>query len=657
MEDVSGASYRSQPAAVAGWLIAGVPIVSSGTQAVARAVGTEVEFWPILGGVSEAIKDVSIFEQMALAFDPSSPLVLALFLLVVAAWLTLGLSLFRPAPIFRDHARLVRGGGLFATTILYGLLFLGGYWPVTREWASTGGPTAVDLTAFIGLPAMVFGGIYVAAKVQPRTTGNRLLNEAERQLDTIEQELDATVNRLSTETDRIVPDIDVSVMDSDPVRKYRQQINDIRSKIEETRSFAENQRELVARELLRDEVEPLAAEPRAEKAESAVREQLADWVNETYGTIRVESSFGRSYTLENHRDYRQIKLSAPGLPKSVSVTELDELAASMTSESIELTAAVDAVNTVETHVRELQNDLSTKDEAFASEAETVRTELDTAFDRIENISGDVGKYLMGIYKQGSMSGVAHAGIISQEYGPDNEPGELERAIELHHDCRFNRASEAAEEAAEKARQLTQVVRFFRRIVLTTDDELPGMDLPAWSGQTNPFFNRELLERGINARLDGVRLKTNWETGRIEYQYQGSQATSTESDPDNDSGEDDQPDYLTNDSVRWLFNALASDRDVATSHDRPPTVSDGPQNVAVEIHKGMLPKSHADPTVMESAADHVASQTELDATVDRNRLPGTLAFEVETNDDVPPPLTEIGATLRDSFQRRTQQNRQ
>ena len=657
MKDVSEASYRSQPAAVAGWLIAGIPIVSSGTQAVARAVGTEVEFWPVLGGVSEAIKDISVFEQMALAFDPNSPLVLALFLLVVAAWLTLGLSLFRPAPIFRDHARLVRGGGLFATTILYGLLFLGGYWPVTREWASTGGPTAVDLTAFIGLPAMVFGGIYVAAKVQPRTTGNRLLNEAERKLDTIEQELDETVNRVAAETDRLTPDIDVSEMESDPVREYRQRINDIRSKIEETRSLAENQRGLAAQELLRDEVEPLAAEPRAEKAESAVREQLANWVDETYGTVRVESSFGRSYTLENHRDYRQIKFTAPGLPKSVSVTQLDELAASIASESVEITAAVDAVNTVDTHIQELRNDLSTKDEAFASEVEAVQTELDMAFDRIENISGDVGEYLTGIYKRGSMSGVAHAGIVSQAYGPDNEPGELERAVDLHHDCRFKRATEAAEEAAEKARQLTQVVGFFRRVVLTTDDELPGMDLPAWSGQTNPFFDRELLERGINARLDGVRLDADWEAGRIEYQYQESQAANAESDPDNDDDQDEQPDYLTNDSVRWLFNALANGRDVATTHDRPPAASDEPQNVAVEIHKGMVPKAHADPTVMESAADHVASQSELDATVDRDRLPRTLAFEVETNDDVPPPLTEIGATLRDSFQRRTQQNRQ
>lgn len=656
MEDVSGASFRSQPAAVAGWLIAGIPIVSSGTQAVARAVGTEVEFWPVLGGVSEAIKGVSVFEQMALAFDPSSPLVLALFLLVVAAWLTLGLSLFRPAPMFRDHARLVRGGGLFATTILYGVLFLGGYWPVTREWASTGGPTAVDLTAFIGLPAMVFGGIYVAAKVQPRTTGNRLLNEAERQLNTIEQELDETVNRLSTETDRLAPDIDVTEMESDPVREYRQQITDIRSKIEETRSLAENQRGLAARELLRDEVEPLAAEPRAENAESAVREQLADWVSETYGTVRVESSFGRSYTLENHRDYRQIKLSAPGLPKSVSVTELDKLAASIASESIELTAAVDAVNTVDTHVRELRNNLSTKDKAFASEVEAVQAELNTAFDRIESIGGEVGEYLTGVYRRGSMSDVAHAGSFRQEYGPDDEPGELDRAIELHHDCRFKRAMEAAEEGAEKAQELTQVVEFFRRVVLTTDDELPGMDLPAWSRQTNPFFTRELLERGVNARLDGVRLDTDWEAGRIEYHYQGSQSADTKRSSDDDGDEEGQPDYIVNDSVRWLFNAIANGRDVATTHDRPAKNPDGPVNVAVEVHKGMLPKAHNDPEVMKSAADHVASQTELDAIVKRDRLPGTLAFEIQATGDVPPPLPEIGATLRDSFQSRTQQGK-
>jgi len=184
-----------------------------------------------------------------------------------------------------------------------------------------------------------------------------------------------------------------------------------------------------------------------------------------------------------------------------------------------------------------------------------------------------------------------------------------------------------------------------------------MDLPAWSGQTNPFFNRELLERGVNARLDGVRLDTDWEAGRIEYQYQGLKTAGTENNFDSDDDDEGQPDYLVNDSVRWLFNALANDRDVATTHDRPPTAADDPMNLAVEIHQGTLPKAHTDPVIMESAADHVASQTELDVTVDRDRLPGTLAFEVETAGDVPPPLSEVGATLRDSFQRRTQQNKQ
>ncbi|MFB6176732.1 MAG: hypothetical protein ABEI99_06235, partial [Halobaculum sp.] len=252
MGDVSSTSYRSQPTAVFGWLAAGVPILASGTQAVARGVGTPVEFWPVIGGVSESLKQVTAFQQLALAFDPQSPLVLALFLLVVAAWVTLGLSLFRPAPIFRDYARLVRGGGLFASTVLYGLLFAGVYWPLL-----TAGPTVGEIATLAGLLTVVFGGIYVAATVQPRTTGNRLLNEASRRLAAVEREIDETVERLAAQTERLDPDVDDFETESDPVETYKRRIDRVESEVEETRSLPENQRALRARELLREEVEPL----------------------------------------------------------------------------------------------------------------------------------------------------------------------------------------------------------------------------------------------------------------------------------------------------------------------------------------------------------------------------------------------------------------
>ncbi|MFB6176733.1 MAG: hypothetical protein ABEI99_06240, partial [Halobaculum sp.] len=354
-----------------------------------------------------------------------------------------------------------------------------------------------------------------------------------------------------------------------------------------------------------------------------VRDRLATWLEDTHGTVTVESSVGRSYTLENHREYRHVEIDAPPLPASVSVTELDDLAASIRAESVGIEATVRVVNTVDAHVTALREDLAERDAAFTSAVEDVRAELDTAFDRIDELPGAVGEYVAGAYRRGAVDGVAHAGVVSREYGPDDEPGELERAVEFHHDCRFEKATRTVEEATEKARQLTQVVGFVKRVVLTTDDGLPGMELPEWSSRTNPFFSRRLLERGINARLDGVRLDPDWDAGRIEYQYQGSRDEETTTDEE----EDGQPDYLIDDGVRWLFNALEGER-VGSVHDRPGSDADGPPNRAVEIHRGNLPQSKRDPAVMEAAADHVASQTALDATVDRDRLPGTLAFEVE-----------------------------
>lgn len=655
MGDASSTSFRSQPTAVFGWAAAGMPILASGTQAVARAVGTPVEFWPVVGGVSESLKQVTAFQRLALAFDPESPLVLALFVLVVTAWLTLGLSLFRPAPIFQDYARLVRGGGLFASTVLYGLLFAGGYWSVLTD-----DPTVAETVALVGLPAVVFGGIYVAAKVQPRTTGNRLLNEASRRLDAIEQEIDETVERLVAQTDRLDPDVDDFEAASDSVKTYKRRIGRIESDIKETRSLPENQRALRARELLREEVEPLESAATTAEVESAVRDRLATWLADTYGTVTVESSVGRPYTLENHRDYRHVEIDAAPLPASVPVTQLDDLAASIRAESVGIEATVRVVNTVDAHVQALREDLSERDAAFTSAAEDVRAELETAFNRIDEFPGSVGKYVTGAYGRGAVDGVAHAGVVSMEYGPDSEPGELDRAVEFHHDCRFEKATRTVEEAWEKARRLTQVVGFVKRVVLTTDDGLPGMDLPEWSSRTNPFFSRALLERGINARLDGVRLDPNWETGRIDYQYQGSRDEQTTTDEDDEDG---QSDYLVDDGVRWLFNALEGER-VGSVHSRPGGDADGPSNRGIEIHRGNLPQSKRDPAVMEAAADHVANQTVLDATVDRDRLPGTLAFEVEptgggAGDDRdgtgPLTQTQIGAALLDSFQTQLQQS--
>jgi gas vesicle protein len=501
------------------------------------------------------------------------------------------------------------------------------------------------------MPAVVFGGIYVAAKTQPRTTGNRLLNEAETRLDSLERELGSVADRIESETDRLGPNISGSSVNS-VFKQYEERIHSLRETVEETRNLPENQRELQAQQLIREDISDLESEDFDSAAESAVRGTLTDWLQETYGSLEVHSDLDSSdgmdqtYNLENHRTYRFIEIETAEFSRSQSVTEIDELADDLVAESVSATAIVDIVNQVDSHVTNLRSDLTDEEASFKEDVESVRREMEMAFDQIEKLHGEVQQYVNDAYRHGAVNNVEHAGTVISDYGPSDELGDLDRAIKHHLNCRFEDAERSVTEANKKAKQFTQVIGFLNRLMLTIDDELSGMDLPEWSGRRNPFFTQEFIERGINARLDGVRLNPDWNDDWIDYQYQGSIDTTSHIDQDN-SESDGTPDYLIQDGVRWLFGAIQRE-DVGDVIDRPTPESDMPSNIAIEVHKGTLPESKADPLIMRAAADHIENESPIDGTVDRDRLPGTLAFEVETEGDLPPTQSEIGKELQESF---------
>lgn len=642
----SSERLRSKPVAVAGWLLAGAPILASGTQALARLAGTPVEFWPVIGGLAATVKQVSAFQQMALAFDPQSPLVLGLFLLVVTAWIMLGLSLFRPTTVFEDYAREVRGGALLASTILYGVLFLGAYWP-----SVTNGATLGELLALTGLLVGVQSGIYVAAKAQPRTNGNRLLNRAERRLDELNRELTQAIEEATNTLSELGPNTDINVAELTEVAARRSQISDIKSEVEQTRDLPENQREIAARQLTNEEIEALEEESASSVVEVAVRTELSNWLDNTHGSVTARSQFGESYTLENFRQYRQIELEGVDPLKPTPLAEVSHLAEELDNQSVGLKDSISVVNTVDRHVSDLRSGLAEREEAFAELVTDTTSELDEAFNRIEGLPHDVEDYLSNAYRSGSVEGVSHVGIIRSTDGPNQEPGDLDRAMKLHHECRFEEAKQLARQADAKARKLTQAVGFTKRIVLTTNDELPGIDTPEWSSKANPFFTEELIDRGVNARLDAVRLNPDWATGRIEYSYQRSGSFDSNKGPDEEN--EGTPNYLIQDGVRWLFNALKRE-EIGEVRESPKTSPDEQSDVRVEVHDKEMPKSKADPEIMEAAADHVVTQDAFDVEVDDDLLPEVVSFDIRVDGEVPPSQPTVGDELLNSYKNNTNQ---
>lgn len=699
MDEVSASSpYRSTPVAFGGWLLAGLPILASAIQAVGRLTGTPVGSWPVLGPVSAAVMEVEVFRQMSVAFDPESLIVLMLFLLVSVSWVTLGLSLFRPFELLRDYSREVRGGSVLATTVLYGLLFLGSYWQLLTS--SIG---IVGVTTIIGLPIVVFSGIYLAYTVQPRTNGNRLLNIVEERLNSIEREVAQSTREINAELSELgsgiqnrtfsadagesvasgsrnVPDREKLVIaDAEQeIRKLTGRINGLRERVEEIRSYPEAKREREADELLRKDIDALDAEATARSARCAAKAALADWLDGTLSDKQLMSSeWERPYKIGEHDDHRYItqpvgtgpdeeierfrtdELSAWAETGSrepaviqIHVDEVSELADEFKEDAVGLEIAVSLLNAVGDHFTEVKEELRQRESEFADVTQEVETEVDQALETFGDLPGELGTRMEAIYLSGVDETIEDVGSISCEYGRSGSTrtGELDQAIELHHDCRFDIALDVVEEAREMARQLNQVANLIKQTALTVEEGVDSFTIPEFTRQTNPFFTRELLTRDVNARLDGVEIHPDWQRGRLEYSYT-SDDTKAAGVRDEET-DDDQSGAIIQDGVRWLFNSLRSESIGETHKPLPGGDKNGEADVVVEVHRDSLPEIKSDPEIIYRAAEHIDRQSGIDAEVDRSKTPDSLTFEVRSQGDAVSSQRQIGDELLDSFNGRS-----
>ena len=644
-EELTEATYRSRPIAIGGLVLAGIPILVTSTQAISDLTGGPVESWPVLGPVSSGIKEIPIFQRMATVFEPSPP-ILALFVLIGISWFVLCLSLFRPLNVLRDYSREVRGWSVGSTTVLYALLFLWSYWELFTSGLALG-----EFAVLSGLPVIVFVGIGLAYKTQPRTNGNRLLNVADETLENLDEELNILEDRFERQLNGLNSDIkdNIGTLDVQEIESRRQQIQSLRDEVEEQRSLAENERDRAARQLLEDDIQPLQRADFTVEAEDAIRRELTEWLADQFGSVEFRSEkYGKTYQIGNREKYKYIDISIEYGDVNISrqsVNEIDGLAETLAEESIPIDQVITAVNTVAEHIKYIYEDIESKETEFVEVVEEAEAGVERAKERIDDLPGKIKTRLNTAYRKGGVDDLSHMGTIKREYGPSEEEGDLDEAIQLHHDCRFSTALDLAENAQAKANELDEVVNFVRKITLTVDEKVDSISVPQFNLQTNPFFARELISKDIDARLSGVTLEPDWEAGRIKYHYLDEQSVDVEDDISND---DSPPEYIVRDGVRWLFNALKTEEIGEVQTEQSAGTNGSSPDVVVEIDQNKLPSAKSDPAVIERAAEHVASQSRLDANVDSEFLPEKLLFKLNSKEGTGITQRDIGDVLLDSF---------
>lgn len=630
----------------AGLLLASFPIVASVVQAVAAAGESNVVYWkvPVLPAVAEFLKTAHpVLLKMAILFenrwtgDPLAPL---LFLLILVSLGLLASSLFRPFDVIKRHRRDVAIAGaimstvvfLVPTAVTYGGLLFG---------ENTASPVGLLIAAIVLV--LPFVGVWQAFKYQTLTKAEK----EEREIEDFLQNFEGTVERGVADVDQDLErlsrsranDLDIDVTE---IRDGIEEYGEYQEKKERYESRIDAPNEARRAERLRSfrrELAPLDADTVVTTLRNRVRQKLADELRRTYGDVAVRSErYDRPYDLGNDPEYRTVELpdhEFTGLPASVPVDDIETVAVDIERGEISLGGAVATLDAVGRHVRDVRRELRDEEAKFTDVVEAVGTELAAADERIDEFPGELGERLAHVYRQGVLSDVMSIGAISSDYRPENgsggETGHLNRAVDLHHECRFERALTAAEEADEMVRKLRFALDFLEQIVDRSNDGVQSMKTHETLTDANPFFSRSLVEREVGTRLDGVQLDCSWDDGRIHFEYRDGGDTETTEEAASENTRS-QSDYSVSESVRWVLNSIRGQQLGEVDNGK------------LTVNREEFRPEYDEPEVFEAVVDYLERQNRLGGELVRDDRPDEFEFEFDVADDRQLSAREIGEEL-------------
>lgn len=500
------------------WGVAGVPLVVTLVQTLMALFGYTSESAGV-EPVADPLLSVPVLFEAAVVFKSSSGVVMALFLLIVAAWAAQGAGMY----LFEHREATYGAVGLGA--VLFAALFFGVYAPLY-----TAGVPALQLVGFTLVPVLAAGAMVYAAYDYP---WERVVEqEANADLATVEADLEETERTFDTEFDRRFP---ASALDTladvapDAVRDLRAERSDFESeatdlhdRIETCRSLSDSEERYRRVAEVETAVDRLDASRRLDRAEGTFRDRLADRLADRYDDRTVTSTFGGVYRLENlPTEHREFDL--PGVDGPVHVNHLGETLTDAARGDTEVGTLAEAVAAAGEAFDRLESYLDRREQPVATAVEDATDHLSTAESRLEDDRLRFAERLREVV----VDGQTEAATGSRELRRQIE--EVKRTL---NDCQFDEARRDAERVAEAADTLAVAVEFATTLSSTVDSG-GSLSVPA-------ELSTELVETVATAAERGagdVRLSVA--DGRVEVTRLDEPDTDADADAtaDDDTADD------------------------------------------------------------------------------------------------------------------------
>jgi hypothetical protein len=620
---------------IGSWAVGGIPIVATLLQAILAAIGVSALSLPGVAAITRVLHALAVFDSAARIFRGSSGVVFALFALVALAWIAQGVAML----VFERQQWTYAAAGF--VTLFFALFFLV-YLPIFSADIP-----AVQLVVFVLIPVLASGANWLAALTYPwapdladqteteLSAARSAAQDARRTFETIyERELDdPTRERLRA----VAPGaVEQARTTADEFRDECQQLLDAIDALSRRERGLSSDERLQEAKRLRGEAEKLDAQAQFSGVRDRLVDALVDACYESFDDLHVVSRYRESYEIRNLGDYRSLSLPSIGVQNAQLDTAHDSVPdriAEAARQDAELADLARAVESVQTHIEELQSRIDREEREFAESVDDAEATVETLREKVADVDGMVGTRLEQL-------------LVEGRYESDSPPGpavpDVEDALQdgktALHECDFRRAKQHATEAENLATELVSVVEFFEGVSTTIQqrgDSIPYVDSvsPAFASLLRVPYE-ETYDVEYSVTDDAVEFSYPTTSDEKSASAPSVSATASQSNSTSSAGRSTDGDAETADEVLYLLRELKSQADTSTATDDIQYQTEGlPEYVL------------ADP-VLDRLSEFVGGQPAIESIEIESELdPGYISVEIAPDQS---PKTVMDAIL-DRFQ--------
>ncbi|WP_435129015.1 hypothetical protein [Halobaculum sp. D14] len=537
------------------WGAAGVPLLVALVQTLLALFGYSTSSAG-LEPVADPILSVPVLFQAAVVFKDSSALVMALFLLIVAAWAAQGVAM-----LLFDHREAAYGTATLSA-VLFFALFFGVYAPLLSRDVP-----ALQLAGFFAVPVVAAALQLYAVRsyrwndvVLEETSGElgRLKTELDDLRSTFEAGYESRFDGLD-DLETVAPEGTKAVREG--AASFRDRLDDVEADIAECQRLTDGEEARTRRAAIEERLESLSAERRLDELDEEFARRLTSGLRTEFGKTTVRSRYGDEYSLVNlPTRFREVSL--PNRDGGVHIDHVADELVALADESDTYAEVAAAVDAVDQHRSDLRTYVDEHESAVADAVERAEQQASTAESQVDSLDVPFADRVADVFVDGRDADAG--GVRSVRTG-------VEEAKEALHDCRFEEAEDRAEEAATLAARLVSAVEFVGSLRASIDNRHESVSVP--SGVADEYV--ETLLPAIQAGYDDVSVTYDDAARALRFDYPAASASTPTRSTDSDAGSGDAADDA--DSARSTDSSSSSSSSASASPSTSSTPGSSPSS--------------------------------------------------------------------------------